>query len=467
MRRCSIGLRTDSARAQVLPVPRTPWLLLLLAAVVRAMVCLRTAVPSRDGAQYLWLAERAAAGDLHGLFATVFPPGYPLLTSALLAICPSVDPFLAGQITSAGCATLAVVPIWWLTRHLYGARAALWAGVAYALGTWFCRHPAEAMSEGPFYAAVSLWACLLLRSAPAAAGVCASYAYLIRPEGAALHLIAAVWLLAQRDGRALLRFALAAAPVACVLPLGYYAAGHGFSLTPIAGFTYREGLGSADEPLHHYLWHLGQIPLTAAEGLGFVTFPLMLWGIARHRPRSWRAPEVLLLAPLCLQVLVVPMLRSHFRFVGGLGVLWLPFAGVALAHCLDRLASRPRFYRAALVAIVCLAHVGIFDARSQDRIVERELGRALRARLETGDTIASDMPTMLYYAGLQPPPPRAIAREEVEERARAPQCRFVAIVEGRTQLDAASLAALGYQLAVFPPELASQLKVRGISVYAR
>jgi hypothetical protein len=452
-------------RAQVLPVLRTPWLLLLLAGVVRAMVCLRTAVPSRDGAQYLWLAERAASGDLHGLFATVFPPGYPLLTGALLWLVPALDPFAAGQITSAGCAALAVVPLWWITQQLYGTRAAWWAGLAYALGTWFCRHPAEAMSEGPFYFAVSLWAWLLLRSTPAAAGALASYAYLIRPEGAALHLIAAVWLLAQRDVRALVRFALAALPIACVLPLGYYATGHGFSLTPIAGFTYQEGLGSADEPLHHYFWHLGQIPLTAAEGLGFVTFPLMLLGIAQRRPRSWRAPEVLLLAPLCLQVLVVPMLRSHFRFVGGLGVLWLPFAGVAMALCLERLATHRQVYRTALIALFCLANVGIFDARSQDRIVERHLGRALRASLKPGESIASDMPTMLYYAGLQPPPPRTIELSELLERAAAPQCRFVAFVQGRTAVDLGWLQQHGYASLSLPPELAAMTEERGILVF--
>ena len=170
---------------------------------------------------------------------------------------------------------------------------------------------------------------------------------------------------------------------------------------------------------------------------------------------------------MCSSDLVVPMLRSHFRFVGGLGVLWLPFAGAAMAMCLQRMAAQRPIYRTGLMLLFCLANVGIFDARSQDRIVERELGRALRARLQPGETIASDMPTMLYYAGLQPPPPRAIERDELLQRADTPQCRFVAFVEGRTDVPLATWKLRGFALIALPTELANLTAARRIVVLGR
>jgi hypothetical protein len=448
-------------------VSRVPWLLLLLAAAVRAAVCVRTAVPGRDGATYLWMAERCADNDFAALFGTVFHPFYPLLTAGMLRAFPGVDPVYVGQGTAAVCGALAVVPIWLLSRELFGGRAAWWAGLGYAIGTWFCRHPAECMSEGPFYLLASMWALALQRRMPAVAGSAGALAYLTRPEGAALLLFGGLWLLARRERRALAVFSFAALSLAALLPLGFWRTGGGFTLTPKASFNYDVGIGQADDAMAHYFGNLLQLPLAAAEGLGWVVLPLMLFGIWRHRPRTFAQPTFLLLAPLLLQGLVIPLLRSHYRFVSGLGVLWFPFAGAAFVLLLDWLTRRHRLWSWLAVALFVGADVGVIEARNQERVVERELGRHLRTLLRPGETIACDMPRLEYFAGLQPSAPKPIRAPDVAARAASPQCRFVVWLEERSDLRAMQFGEQGYRRADLPAAVAELAAARQIRVFAR
>ena len=96
-------------------------MLLALALAARGLVAALTAVPGRDAAQYLWMAERAANGHFDALFATVFHPGYPALV-ALPMVLPPVAVGLAlllllgprgplgGMLDALG---LQVVFTWW------------------------------------------------------------------------------------------------------------------------------------------------------------------------------------------------------------------------------------------------------------------------------------------------------------------------------------------------------------------
>jgi hypothetical protein len=409
-------------------------LLLLLCAAARFMVCARTEVPGRDGVAYLWMAEQAAAGDPAALFATVFHPLYPALVAGLLSCVPGFDAVAAGQLVAAGTGALAVLPLWALTRTLFGSSAATWAGVAYALGTWFCRHPAECMSEGPFYLAVATWGQALLRERPrpGLAGFAAAAAYLLRPEGAALFLCGGLWLLHRRDRRAVWSFAAAALPFAAILPAGYAAWGSGFTLTPKAGFNYEAGVGGAAAPLRHYLQELAKVPGSLFENLGFLWFPLGMFGSWLWRRRQGSDAGLLLLAPLVLQCAVIPLLRSHYRFVSGFGVLILPFAAFGLLRLLEHARRAGPLLPALLVAVVLGSEGRIVAARNRDRAIERELGRWCGARLEPGETVASDMPRFCYFAGQRPPPPRPILAEDLLVQASEPACRFVALVRDRT-----------------------------------
>lgn len=447
---------------------RVPWSLLLLAVAVRAMVCLRTEVPGRDGVTYLWMAERAAEGEPAALFATVFHPLYPALVAAVLALAPGLDPVAAGQMVAAGLGALALLPLWAVALALFGERAAAWAAFAYAIGAWFARHPAECMSEGPFYLAVALWALGLCgpRCRPATAGGAAAAAWLLRPEGALLALVGAWLLWRQGRRRELAVFAAALLP-ALSLPLGHALWGQGFTLTPKAAFNYEVGVGGAAAPVAHYLREAAKLPGAAAEELGWLWLPLAVCGAVLHRPRHAADPRLALVLPFVLQCLLVPLLRTHWRFLSGFGILLLPLSGAVLAGWLPVLARRARWLPWLAVALLVAAEARVFGARHGERAVERELGRWIGARLGAGEYVVSDMPRLCYFAGQRPPPPRPILPAEIVAAAGSPSCRYVALVEGRTAVDPDRLRDMGLEPTEPPGLLSEAVGRRGIRLFVR
>lgn len=430
-------------------------MLLWLAAAVRALVCWRTAVPGRDGATYLWMAEQAANGNPAALFATVFHPFYSALVGTLLRLVPGLDPMVAGQVVAGGCGALAVLPLWSVANHVAGPRAAFWCGIAYATGTWFARHPAECMSEGPFFLLVIAWAHALLgpRRRATLAGIAAALAYLTRPEGLAPMGLGLVWLLHRGDRTGARRFAAATIPLGALLPLGYALFGAGATLTPKAAFNYAVGVGAAPDALAHYAREALALPAAALEELGWLWLPIALFGLVVACRRGLGSGAALLAAPFAVQCAVVPALHSHWRFLAGFGCLLTVFAGIGTVALCDWLQSRHRALPHVLIGLLLASEGRLADARNADRVIERELGRWLRTQLAAGETIASDMPRLDWYAGQRPPPPRILLPQDILTLAAAAPCRFVALVERRaadgsprrrTALEDAALVALGF-----------------------
>ncbi|MBX3464792.1 MAG: hypothetical protein KF830_16610 [Planctomycetes bacterium] len=442
---------------------RLGWLL-ALAVLVRAVGCALRPMPARDGVAYLWLAERTAHGDLGGLFDTVFHPLYPLLVGLLLAAAPGLAPEVAGQLVAAGSSALTVVPLFAVARRLHGATAATWAAAMFALGAWFVRHPAECMSEGCFHLLVATWALAAVheRARPGLGGIAAGLAFLVRPEGAAAAVVGA-WFFGRRLGmRAALVHAGAAAAVASLLPLGALASGHGFVLTPKAAFNWSVGAGGAGSALAHYAEQWLRLPGNAWEGLGYLVFPLAVAGVAGRWRRGLDDRERLLLVPFLVQCAVLPLLFSHHRFVSGYGVLLLPFAG----HAAAALAARPG-WRIVLPLLLVASEAKLWLATPTDRGLERELGRWLAGQLAQGETLATDMPRVVYFAGRAPPPPRPILAADLQAWAAAPGCRFVALRTGRTDEVVPRLRALGYDALALPPHLQADPAAASVQLWAR
>ncbi len=456
--------RTRPSVAAVMPT-----LLVLLTIAMRLFANQRTPVPGRDGVAYLWMAQQWQHGDLGGLFGTVFHPLYPFLVGSLLRVWPDLDVVVAGQLVAAGCGALAVIPIWLLTWRLFGERAANWAGLLYAIGTWFVRHPAECMSEGPFYLLAALWAHWLLRERPhpALAGFAAGLAFLTRPEGAAMAATALLHLLLHRQHRAALWHAGAALAVGSLLPMGFFAFGQGFTLTPKATFNWNVGAGGSDDSLSYYVLQWLRLPGDAIEGLGHVAALLMLIGAIRNRPQRLDDPRWLLLLPFLLQCAVIPLLKSHHRFVSGFGVLLLPFAGVALVQLQDWLRSCRPWLPAVAIAVVIASEARLWLGRLTDRTIERELGHVLAAAMRPGEVVVSDMPRLEFFAGQRPPPPAPIPASVILQLAQRPECRFVALKRGRTDIDARALAAFGLRPRALPTAVAGHPSAADIVLFAR
>lgn len=446
---------------------RSPWILLGLAAAVRAVVAVRTAIPGRDSAGYLWLADQVRERGIGAAFETAFHPLYPLL----VALVPG-ETVTSGKLVAGGLGALAILPLFALGERLFGRVAAAAACFLYAVGIWFARHPADCLSEGPFYLWVALAVWLLSRPRPAgwAVGVVAGLAFATRPEGASLVLLGVPWLWLRGERSAALAAGAAFGAVAGLCSLGYWAAGMGFVLTPKLAFNYEVGIGAAEgSAIGHYLGHLVQVPGELCEALGYFAAPLALWGIWRARP--WRDRDIgaLILALFLLQVAVIPFLRSHFRFLSGYGFLLLVFAGRAWIDVRPRMA---RFTKPVQIMLVCVVVAGdlvrIPQERRGDRRVFVPLGRWLEPRLGPRSRLVTEMiPRLEYFAGVKPAPNRPLTRQEVLEACRPSDVGYAVFIRGRTGITLADLERLDFVPARLPADILTAADARGMVVCER
>jgi 4-amino-4-deoxy-L-arabinose transferase-like glycosyltransferase len=193
-----------------LPSAATPLgLLVLLSLAVKGAAILLGPAINPDGVRYINAAHEFQAGNFSLGFSYVGDmPFYPLLLAGIQFIIP--DWVLAGQILSTLGLTLAVIPLYLLTRDLFGGPAALWTGLAFVLSPVLNEYAAEVLRD-PLFIFFLLWGVwfglLALRnlsiSLVVLSSVCAFLAVLLRVEGILffpVFFIAILWS-AWRQGR--------------------------------------------------------------------------------------------------------------------------------------------------------------------------------------------------------------------------------------------------------------------------
>lgn len=464
---------------------RAPYVYCAIALLARTLVCAQVDIPGRDGASYLWMGEQVAAGHFEASFATVFPPFYPWCIAATLTVAPGLDTVRAGQIASILPAAMATLPLWSISSRISDRLGAHLACLCYALGAWFCRHPADCMSEGPFYLLVATVTCILLRTPGIAlslfAGMLVGLAYGTRPEGAALAILGGPWLWLRKRASAT-AFAAAAALTSLLFPLGYAAFGDGFTLTPKAQFNWQVGAGDdTNGGIAHYLLHLLRMPGHVFESVGYVATALAIVGLYARGREGLRGPSSLPLALFCIQALVAPILRSTIRFYSGYGMLLLAFVADGARYLVAKLRIVDR-RSMALLGIFALAPdlVRICTPQREEKAVLRELGAYLRPLMQPEDELAtaelrpsdnvhrpSTMCRVEFFAGKQPGPPRTLTIEETRAMFRSPKARFATLggnVPGLTRED---VIAMGFVEHPLPEGMAERAATRRIQVFER
>ena len=456
-----------------------------LALLVRLFVASRVHIPGRDGATYLWMGEQVCNGNFAASFRTVFPPVYPWCIAAVLRLAPDIDPMFAGQLASGLLSALAVFPLFAIAERLFDRRAAIFASLFFALGTWFARHPADCMTEGPFYLWVGTAVLLLIRGGPVAstlgASVFIALAYGTRPEGAGLALVSVPWMW-LRDRQRAAWLALSTAAMCLLFPIGYAVWGHGFTLTPKAAFMWPYGAGRDDgSGVLFYLEHLLRLPGHVFEAVGYIATIAAAIGIAKRGDKSLKSDASLLLLLFALQLLVIPLARSTIRFVSGYGMLVLAFAGHGYARMLQ---TKPMQRRGAMALLALLAFgpdlVRLPQHKREDKTIERDLGRYLKERMQPGDIIVSaehretsgyDLPFSMcrieWFVGMEPSPPRTLAIEELRAMAQDPRCRFGLIAHLPAGFGPDDLRGFGYEPHALPADLAERAAARRIQVFER
>jgi hypothetical protein len=416
------------------------------------------------------MADGIALGEPGRLLDSVFHPVFPAIVGVVRAILPNVDPVVAIQSVACVASALAVFPLWHIARRvdLASARFAL---VAFAIGTWFVRHPADGLSEGMFHLTVAGSGALLLAEGRlrtrALAGFAAALAFGTRPEGALAALVAIAWLAQTAGIGAVLQYSLGLSS-ALLLVLAWSLANGALVLTPKAAFVWNDGMGG--EGLSHWFAHFPRAVAAIPEALGYGVGPLAVLGALSclRAGSESRRTAALLALPFALQLLVIPILRSHHRFLSGFGILMLPFAKVALTTLAVRVGLRSRAIFAGVVLAVFAGDlIRLPASRRADRVVERRLGEWLRSRDVRDGQLVSDLQRADYFAGVRPAPPRRITAEETARAAEHAEVRFV--VHSGPQRDrlATRLAALGFRPAELPIDLRDELSERGTLVLQR
>ncbi len=426
-------------------------LVALLAQAWRIVLCARTPVPSEDGVSYLWMGERFAAGDFAAPLGEVFPPLLSLLAAPWIAL--GVDAWVATQVALAlagaasvwACARLAAALAGDAGQARAFAFAAAWLTAFAALPARFC---AEVYTEPLFVLVIALAAHAGVHSRWLVCGVWTGVAFWLRSEALVLPLALAC---ARRGAwRALLP---AGAAVMLLASLRAWA-GHGFDLVPKLSFNW--GKSAVGDSLAALGAGLVDLPGAWFEAFG-VAGALALVGFAVRGTPAARGLRLALL----FAVLVVVAFATRRRFLVAWWPLVVTFAGVGLA------TLPPRARVAVLVAAVALGGVLGLRTTDENRVAEREVGRALAARLAPGEAIVSDLARVLYFAGQRPLPPRHLAPEEVVAMANAANVRFVVLGARRSGFDAVRAGLPGFDSAPLLPDLAELVAARGLAVLAR
>lgn len=431
-------------------------LLSLVAFAFRAILMALTPVPSEDGVSYLWMAERFAVGDFVAPLGEVFPPLLSLLAAPLIAA--GLDAWLATQsvLALAGAASV------WAGARLAAALApdptrarefAIAAGWLLAFAALPARYCAEVYTEPLFILVVALAAHDAVRERWIVCGAWVGVAFWLRSEALVLPLALAV----TRRGawRALLPAGVAVAGLAGWRGI----AGHGFDLVPKLAFNWsKSALGDSAAALAD---GLSALPGAWFEAFG-VAGVLALAGFAVWRGVADRGLRLAML----LAVVVVIAFATRRRFLVAWWPLVVPYAVVGLGG----LPIRLRWL--ALGAAVVSGGVLGLRTTSVDRLAERDVAQALRARLGKGEVIVSDLTRVVYFAGQRPLPPRHPASDELLALARAANVRFVVLGARRQGAGVVRAGLLGLDPRAFepetlPPALAVLAASRGLEVFKR
>ncbi len=388
-----------------------PWLF-LAAFLLRLVHAFGIAVPSNDGAQYLWMSESFARGEFSAGLNSVFPPGASLLHSLLMQ--PGLDSFSAARFDGALLGGLWVVLLYRVCLRLADARAALLVAGLATVSFPGVRLVAEVYSEPLYMVWISAALLSLLYGKLRLSACFLGSAYWIRPEALTLLplLLWPGWRGVQRAQALLVALAVAFSLLALRLVLLGSEA-----LTPKLALMVPFGpLGAVDLPgfLSLFAANLIRLPLTGLGALDGVGLGLGLVGLALLRS-SERPRSRLFCAVLILGWLAMSLFQVKPRFFLSQAPLLLPLAAFALYRLRqlslgDRgayLASRLCTVLILLASLLAAARVGgdLLSPPREDRLSELALGHHLSTRMVAADQLVTDLPRVTWAAGRQPAPP--------------------------------------------------------------
>lgn len=386
------------------PSRKTTFLLVLLAAAVRAVAAIGAGVIPRDGVTYVELARAVARGGPAAAFESIQHPLFPLL-GGLFGGSETAVTLLA---IFGGA--VAVVPVMRIAGRLSGGRGALFAGVLYAVLPAGAQFTGAPLTEGlyiPLYlfAVDRALAAAENRSSALTGGLVAGLAYLTRPDGLVLLLGLPIALVARR------RFAAAGLFLAGFLLLGGVYAGWMSAEAGRVVVSRKKArierlvtparveaeLGDA-RPRPGYGAAAADLARTWGEAVSWILVPFLAIGaVVAIRPDRRGVGGTLLLMLLLEAAARGQMLRSlgylGMRHLLTAAVLSVPLAAAGI------LAIRARWRALVLVLVAAGLLIAAILPRNVEKRTLREAGRLILERSGPGAIVATwERPRIAYYA---------------------------------------------------------------------
>jgi len=461
----------EQSRSRTIRSSAVPASLLVLAAalIVRGVAWLRVEVIARDSIHFLHQAELLLQGRWTEALDWYQHPLFAALTALAARLLP-LEIETAGSLVGLIFGALAAVGLATLVRDLFGMRAGLAAGLIYAALPLAVRLSVQPLSEGPFH-------CFLLLAALAGhrallgrrlawsvlAGAGGGLAYLARPEGLGVPLVAGGCLLVFGAVGPWRRRVLAAVLLGAglLVTAGPYAAhlsreAGAFRLTAKKDVAVLSGV-KAETPLQPLSDEgLARRPARAAaqllrhtsEALSHVPFLLALLGLLAPGRRRERG-ELFLLLLVFLYAAVLFRLALTYGYLARRhaltpGLFLLGWTAVGLDRLGRWIESLMRFRRSSdarrasragltslLLLAILLAALLVTAWRPVDHrhLPLKRLGLWVRAELGAGRVMAPlGFPRVAYYAGA--PPLDLLARHQsLWSPSPPPGARFEALTE--------------------------------------
>lgn len=400
---------------------------------------------NNDGVLYIEAARHFWEGAWREGLASFEPPLFPLMIATVYPLIGDWE--LAGQFWPLVLGVMSLVPLFALLRRVYGSRVAHIGLFFYALSPYLARVSVHVRSEIPYIFLLLMALFFLQRSLDKQrllplffAGLISALAYLIRPEGMGIVLVAALFVLYRaRTGRGPSRAGLQVA----VLSLGFVIFSLSYPLylhwdtgtwmisrkttavlsLGLAEYDSSVNIGRADDSVEPgaaaliarrpfvYAWKVAfDVPRSAGvylEALHYSYIPFLFVGwFYFFRGRFWEKQDFLFFFCVVFYLLAFAAILPNRRFTVPLVPLSLGWVAVGyecvVGYLRSRWESRAPFCTGIVIVLFLAATLPkTLQSIGQEKLFLREAGLYLREKPGNLKIFTTDS-RVAFYAGGTP-----------------------------------------------------------------
>jgi 4-amino-4-deoxy-L-arabinose transferase-like glycosyltransferase len=415
---------------------------LILTLAIRLYLLAHYYIINGDGIRYVTAGRNFWEGRWVDGLGSFYPPFFPLLIAAAYPL--TGDWEWAGRLWPFLLGILILLPLFAVLRRIYGAKVAVAALLFYAVSPYLARFSVDVRSEVPYTFFFLLSVYFFLRGLDSAnlapffvMGLTAALAYLVRPEGIGLIMVAVAFLFyrlwtRRASNRAYLQatvlclgFALFAAPYVCYLrwDTGSWTISRKAANALSIGITHHDKslesvrreksdqVSAVDLALSRPLVFAKKVFVDAfrtldayAVALHYPTVPFLLIGwYLFFRSRFWEEKDFPLIVLIAFYFAVFSIFYPSRRFTMPLVPISLGWVALGFLSfqkfCLSKWPSRTGSVWVGLVLVLFCATTLPKTLKAIDKDKSYVRDAALYLKEKPGHpTILSNNPQVAYYA---------------------------------------------------------------------